>query len=86
MKDALKALFGIALYPLNRKTVIELGGVGTLFSLVMKGLAVGLVEDATAVIAQIAGCEESEEAFRKASGIGLLVDLLDGANELQYEN
>lgn len=79
MKDALKALFGIALYPLNRKTVIELGGVGTLFSLVMKDLAVGVVEDATAVIAQIAGCEESEEAFRKVSGIGLLVDLLDGA-------
>ncbi|XP_023899065.1 U-box domain-containing protein 11 [Quercus suber] len=79
VKDALKALFGIALYPLNRKTVIELGGVGTLFSLVMKDLAVGVVEDATAVIAQIAGCEESEEAFRKVSGIGLLVDLLDGA-------
>lgn len=28
-------------------------------------------------MAQIAGCEESEEAFRKVSGVGVLVDLLD---------
>ncbi|KAF5446009.1 hypothetical protein F2P56_031674 [Juglans regia] len=79
VKDALKALFGISLYPLNRKTVIDLGGVGPLFSLILKGFATGVVEDATAVIAQVAGCEESEEAFRKVSGIGVLVDLLDGA-------
>ena len=39
------------------------GGVGTLFSLVMKDLVVWVVEDATAVIDQIAGCEESEESF-----------------------
>ena len=35
------------------------GRVGTLFSLVMKDLVVRVVEDATAVIAQIAECEES---------------------------
>ncbi|GMY22755.1 U-box domain-containing protein 11 isoform X1 [Fagus crenata] len=79
VKDALKALFGIALYPLNRRTIIELSGVNALFSLLMKDLPVGVMEDITAVIAQIAGCEESEEAFRKVSGIGLLVDLLDGS-------
>ncbi|KAF5469842.1 hypothetical protein F2P56_010401 [Juglans regia] len=77
VKDALKALFGISLYPLNRKTVVDLGGVGPLFSLVLKGSATGIIEDATAVIAQVAGCEESEEAFRKASGTGVLMDLLD---------
>lgn len=79
IKDALKALFGISLYPLNRKTVIDLGGVGPLFSLILKGTSTGIIEDATAVIAQVAGCEESEEAFRKVSGVGVLVDLLDGA-------
>ncbi|GMP41128.1 hypothetical protein CsSME_00011330 [Camellia sinensis var. sinensis] len=75
--DALKALFGIALYPLNRATIIELGAVPHLFSLVVKDGRVGVVEDATAVIAQIAGCEEAKDAFRKVSGIGVLVDLLD---------
>lgn len=38
-----------------------------------------MVEDATAVIAQVAGCVESVEAFRKVSGIDVLVDLLDTA-------
>ena len=38
----------------------------------MKDLAVRVVEDATADIAQIAGYEESEKAFSKVSGIGLL--------------
>lgn len=77
IKDALKALFGIALYPLNRSTMIQLGAIPPLFSLVVKDGRVGIVEDATAVIAQIAGCEESEEAFRKVAGVGVLVDLLD---------
>ncbi|XP_054790444.1 U-box domain-containing protein 1-like isoform X1 [Prosopis cineraria] len=81
IKDALKALFGIALHPLNRCTMIQLGAVEALFSLVQKDRKVGIVEDATAVIAQIAGCEESEEAFQKVSGIGVLVDLLDMANK-----
>ncbi|KAM7268720.1 hypothetical protein ACFE04_010886 [Oxalis oulophora] len=77
IKDSLKALFGIALYPLNRTTMIELGAVPQLFSVVVKDGRVGIVEDVTAVIAQIAGCEESEEAFRKVSGLEVLVDLLD---------
>ncbi|KAI3495514.1 hypothetical protein L2E82_39714 [Cichorium intybus] len=77
IKDALKALFGISLYPLNRATVIELGVVPALFSLVVKDGRLGVVEDATAVIAQIAGCEEAGDAFRKVSGVGVLVDLLD---------
>ncbi|KAF8022205.1 hypothetical protein BT93_G2369 [Corymbia citriodora subsp. variegata] len=77
IKDALKALFGAALYALNRSTMIQLGIVPPLFGLILKDGRVGLVEDATAVVAQIAGCEESEEAFRKVSGVGVLVDLLD---------
>ncbi|XP_047341832.1 U-box domain-containing protein 11 [Impatiens glandulifera] len=79
IKDALMALFGICLYPLNRVTVIELGSVPALFSLILKDDRVGVVEDATAVIAQIAGCEESPIAFRKVSGIGVLIDLLDSS-------
>lgn len=79
VKDALKALFGASLYALNRSTMIQLGIVAPVFGLIMKEGRVGLVEDATAVVAQIAGCEESEEAFRKVSGVGVLVDLLDAA-------
>lgn len=77
VKDALKALFGIALYPLNRSTLVDLGAVQPLFSLVLKDGRVGIVEDATAVIAQIAGCEESEAEFLRFSGVEILVDLLD---------
>ena len=57
--------------------MVELGAVTALFSLAVKDGRVGIVDDATAVIAQIAGCEESGDAFRRVSGIGVLVDLLD---------
>ncbi|KAK7256962.1 hypothetical protein RIF29_30597 [Crotalaria pallida] len=89
IKDALKALFAIALYQPNRATVIGLGAVPALFSLVVKDGRVGIVEDATAVVAQVAGCEESAEAFRKVSGIEVLADLLDlatGASMRTKEN
>ncbi|KAF7824733.1 U-box domain-containing protein 11 [Senna tora] len=76
IKDALKALFGIALHPLNRPGMIELGAVESLFGLISRDGRVGIWEDATAVIAQIAGCEESEAAFREVSGMGVLVDVL----------
>ncbi|MED6216243.1 hypothetical protein PIB30_005504 [Stylosanthes scabra] len=78
VKDALKASFGIALHPPNRAILVRLGAVSALFHLVTKERKkrIGIMEDATAVIAQIAGCEESEEAFREASGIPLLSSLL----------
>ncbi|KAL6010108.1 hypothetical protein ACLOJK_000539 [Asimina triloba] len=79
VKDGLKALFHVALYPLNRPRLIELGIVIPLFSIVLKDTRVGVVEDATAVIAQVAGCYESVDGFRKISGVGVLVDLLDPA-------
>ncbi|KAH7863173.1 hypothetical protein Vadar_014234 [Vaccinium darrowii] len=79
IKDSLKALFGISLYPLNRCTVIELGAVPCLFTLVVKDGRLGVVEDTTAVIAQLAGCEEAREAFRRVSGVRVLVDLLDNS-------
>ncbi|KAK8662002.1 hypothetical protein V6N13_091590 [Hibiscus sabdariffa] len=77
IKDALKALFGIALYPLNRASMVGLGAISTLVSLIVRDARTGIVEDATAVLAQVAGCEESEEAMRKAGGVGVLGDLLD---------
>ncbi|XP_027356573.1 U-box domain-containing protein 11 [Abrus precatorius] len=77
IKDALKALFAVALHPLNRGTMVHLGVVPALFSLVVKDGRIGIVEDATAVIAQVAGCEDSADAFVKVSGVGVLADLLD---------
>ncbi|KAH6824493.1 ARM repeat superfamily protein [Perilla frutescens var. hirtella] len=84
IKDALRALFGVALYPLNRAQMVELGAVQALLSLVVKDGRVGLVEDATAVIAQVAGCEESWEVFSKALGVEMLMDLLDNATGSSY--
>ncbi|KAE8684330.1 putative receptor serine-threonine protein kinase [Hibiscus syriacus] len=89
IKDALKALFGIALYQLNRASLVGLGAVPALVALIVRDARTGIVEDATAVLAQIAGCEESEEAMRKAGGIRVLGDLLDegtGASERIREN
>lgn len=77
VKDALKALFGICLCQGNRGSVIELGAVPVLFSLVMKDGRVGIVEDVTAVIGQIAGCEQAWDEFAKVGGVQVLVDLLD---------
>ncbi|XP_043719233.1 U-box domain-containing protein 4-like [Telopea speciosissima] len=77
IKETLKALFAISLYPLNRSAMVELGAVPTLFSLIVRDGQIGLVEDATAVIAQVAGCSESGDAFRKVSGLTVLMDLLD---------
>ncbi|BAT93373.1 U-box domain-containing protein 1-like [Vigna umbellata] len=80
IKDALKASFGIALYPPSRTALVRLGAVPVLFALVAKDKdgkrKVGIIEDATAVIAQIAGCEESEDAFLKVSGVSRLAMML----------
>ncbi|KAJ3676273.1 hypothetical protein LUZ60_003685 [Juncus effusus] len=88
-KDVLKALFGLALYPLNRPALIELGIVPALFSLIIKDGRSGMVEDVTAVIGQVAGCGESVQAFRKVAGVRVLVDLVDqttGASQRSREN
>ncbi|XP_062208121.1 protein spotted leaf 11-like [Phragmites australis] len=76
-KDALKALFGVALYPPNRATLVGLGVVQALFALVMTDGRSGIIEDVTAVIAQVAGCAESLEAFRWMSGVRILLDLVE---------
>ncbi|GLT88606.1 hypothetical protein SLE2022_066230 [Rubroshorea leprosula] len=81
IKDALKALFGVALYPLNRATLIDLGAIPALISLIVRKELAGIVEDASAVLAQIAGCGESEEGFRKAEGVRVLADLLGEGTE-----
>lgn len=76
-KDALKALFGVALYPPARATLVSLGAVQALFALVMTDGRAGVLEDVTAVIAQVAGCAESLEAFRWVSGVRILLDLVE---------
>ncbi|OEL34080.1 hypothetical protein BAE44_0004904 [Dichanthelium oligosanthes] len=88
-KDALKALFGVALYPPNRATLVSLGAVQALFALVLTDGRNGIVEDATAVVAQVAGCPESLEAFRWVSGLRILLDLVEpggGATARAREN
>uniref|UniRef100_A0A0D9VAF2 U-box domain-containing protein n=1 Tax=Leersia perrieri TaxID=77586 RepID=A0A0D9VAF2_9ORYZ len=88
-KDALKALFAAALHPPNRAVLVGLGVVQALFALVMNDGRAGIVEDATAVVAQVAGCEESLDVFVRMSGLRILVDLLDhggGASPRTREN
>lgn len=84
-KDALKTLFLLALYPPNRPKLVSAGVVPVIFSLLMNS-GMGIVEDATAVIAQVAGCGESEKAFEKIHGIEVLVSLLDTGTPRVREN
>ncbi|EPS64287.1 hypothetical protein M569_10494, partial [Genlisea aurea] len=78
IKDSLRALFGIALCPMNRAQMIELGAPEALLTLAANESRPGLIEDATAVLAQMAGCDESWEGFKRGSGAEILMDLLDG--------
>lgn len=89
VKDVLRALFGVGLYALNLATMVELGVVRPLFSLVTEDSRQGVAEDALAVVAKVAGCWESLEEFRNESGIGILVNLVDrrtGASRRVREN
>ncbi|XP_075521344.1 U-box domain-containing protein 17-like [Primulina tabacum] len=85
IKDALRALFGMALYQLNQAQMVELGPVQALFSSIVKDGRVELIEDATAVTAQVAGCEESWEAFKKDSSVSILMDLLDNSTGSSHQ-
>lgn len=77
IKEALKALFGLSLHPPNRPGIVRLKAVQALFCVVMRDGRAGVVEDATAVIAQVAGCADSVGAFRAVSGVKVLVELMD---------
>lgn len=84
-KDALKALFHLVLDPVNRPNLVSAGVVPVIFSLLMNS-GTGIVEDATAVVAQLAGCGQSKEAFKRIFGIEVLVDLLDTGSPRCQEN
>ncbi|KAL9233824.1 hypothetical protein vseg_008771 [Gypsophila vaccaria] len=80
VRDAVKALFGLALYPPNRGIILELGGGAALFDRVVfdnRNDRIGVVEDVTAVIAQVAGFEGSPGIFKSVGGIRVLVGLVD---------
>ncbi|GAB2215600.1 hypothetical protein Droror1_Dr00019989 [Drosera rotundifolia] len=76
LRDVLRALFGIVLWEGNRGSVIELGGVEALFRVVKRDGRKGLVEDALAVIGQVAGCRESWEGFGKVDGVRVFVGIM----------
>ncbi|RWW11852.1 hypothetical protein BHE74_00049173 [Ensete ventricosum] len=78
IKDALKVLFDLALYLLNRTALVELGVMPPLFVLVVK--------DPMTVIAQVVRCDESIEAFRSVDNISVLVELVVGGSGRTREN
>ncbi|THU54552.1 hypothetical protein C4D60_Mb10t26300 [Musa balbisiana] len=80
IKDGLMALLGLALYPLNHTTLVELGAMPPLFVLVVKDKQRGVVEDATAMIDQVARCDENVEAFRRVDNVSIPVDLVVGVS------
>ncbi|CAL9037877.1 unnamed protein product [Musa banksii] len=79
--DALKALFDLALYPLNCIVLVELGTVSPLFALVVKDGQRRAVEDATTVVTQVARCNENIEPFRRVGIFNVLVDLVNDGDK-----
>ncbi|KAK9682174.1 hypothetical protein RND81_10G055600 [Saponaria officinalis] len=77
LKDAVKALFGLSLHPPNRQTILSFDALPALFGRVVHDRRVGLVEDVTAVVAQLAACDAAPAAFGDVRGIRVLVDLID---------
>ncbi|CAL9776031.1 unnamed protein product [Musa acuminata subsp. burmannicoides] len=69
IKDALKALFDLALYPLNCIALVELGTISPLFALVVKDEQRGAVEDTTIVVTQVTRCDKNVKAFRRVDNL-----------------
>lgn len=84
-KDALKALFLIALCADNRPLFVRSGAISVLVCILLESKS-RVIEDALAVLAQAACCLESVEVFLKTSAIPLLVDLLDTGSPRAQEN
>ncbi|URE14119.1 U-box domain-containing protein, partial [Musa troglodytarum] len=73
IKDVLKALFGLDLYPLSRTALVELGIVSPLFLTGGEEWAKG-------------GRDESMEVFWRVDGVNVLVDLVVGGSGRAREN
>lgn len=78
IKDALNALFSLALYSFNCIVFIELGIMLPLFALVVKDGGMGVVEDATTMIIQLVGCNKSVDVFWRVDNVSIIVDLVVG--------
>ncbi|KAL9239929.1 hypothetical protein vseg_014200 [Gypsophila vaccaria] len=79
IKDSLRALFGLSLHLPNRLLLLSLDALPALFSrLVHPNKArVGMVEDVTAVVAQLAACDVAPGEFGRLGGVRVLVGLID---------
>lgn len=84
-KDALKALFYIAICEENRPLFVSSGAVCVLIGMLSESKS-GNIEDVLAVLAQAAGCPDSMDVFLKLSAIPLLVDQLDSGSPRSQEN
>ncbi|MCO5586538.1 hypothetical protein L7F22_040479 [Adiantum nelumboides] len=84
-KDALKALFHIAICAENRPLLVANGAISVLLCMLSNSKS-GLLEDVLAVLAQGARCSESAGLFLKASAISSLADILDTGSSRAQEN
>lgn len=71
-RDAATALFNLALYNVNKGSVVLSGAVPLLIDLLMDDKA-GITDDALAVLALLLGCSEGLEEIRKFWYLFLLI-------------
>lgn len=75
-KDAVTALFNLAVYNANKRNVVVCGAIPLLIEILMDDKA-GITDDALGVLALLAGCSEGLEETRKCRVlVPLLIDLL----------
>ncbi|RDY09697.1 U-box domain-containing protein 1, partial [Mucuna pruriens] len=75
-RDAVTALFNLAVYNPNKGNVVKAGAVPVLVELLMDDKA-GITDDALAVLALLLGCSEGLEEIRNSRAlVPLLIDLM----------
>ncbi|KAL8102802.1 U-box domain-containing protein 1-like [Apium graveolens] len=85
-RDAATALFNLAVYNVNKASVVVSGAIPLLIDLLMDDKA-GITDDALAVLALLLGCSEGLEQIRKSRVlVPLLIDLLRYGSPKGKEN
>ncbi|KAK1377914.1 RING-type E3 ubiquitin transferase [Heracleum sosnowskyi] len=85
-RDAATALFNLAVYNVNKASVVVSGAIPLLIDLLMDDKA-GITDDALAVLALLLGCSEGLEEIRKSRVlVPLLIDLLRYGSPKGKEN
>lgn len=84
-KDAIRAIFHLALWPDNKSRIAN-AGILPILKAIMASPRAGLIEDTLSLAAKIAMCREGMEELSDGETISLIVDYLQHGSRLSREN